>query len=404
MEEPVNDDEVIILPVEIEFEQEGDWQSTIRARTRFLREKAVDLFGEFFVRPALSLSGGVRMNATPTWAHVRGDVEILPGIGAMIVSRELAQRAFAGLQPNRDCDLITDLSARGDRVSTFTDANEILTGIHLIHNEDHGKNIVVGVLDSGYDLTRGYRVHVVDYAEFQPRTKKFTPLVCRDSHQGPNEADWFHGTHVCGRLAGARGIAPAANVCVAIALTGLNADNLPTGTTGQIGRGLEWLVADCNAGQGCDIVNLSIRFASTNEYLRGISRALTNAANRNRLIVCAVGAGSQLHGTVGPVANRKNVLTVGAAELNGKVWRWRGSNLHDSAAHKPELCAPGASTSMATPVVSGIAATLMASDSRWRTASNLRDELIRRRIQIEDIPRNLESGMVCVSEPKKDET
>lgn len=148
--------------------------------------------------------------------------------------------------------------------------------------------------------------------------------------------------------------------------------------------------------QGCDLVNMSIGFSSRRASdFSGLARALANAASKNRLIVCAVGASSGLHGTVGPLAGRDSVLSVGAVKFSDDAWHWSGTNEFDPDKGKPELCAPGNSTSMATPVVTGLAAVLLGRNRKaFGEASKLKQALIDNRIPIDDMPTDLESGIV----------
>lgn len=226
-------------------------------------------------------------------------------------------------------------------------------------NSNQGKDVLVGVLDTGIDGRHPEFASVkVDFASFDPQGQKSTPAA-------NDKGD--HGTHVCGLIAGAScGVAPAARLVVAQVLTEATPDGGRSGTLIQIAAGMNWILSQSfvSGKTGVDIVNASLGGA-TNNYL------LNACKNAPSLIVAAIGNnGRSGVGNTGSPGNYQlpNLLGVGASDSKDVVADFSD---WDPQLDKPDLSAPGvdvysakpggdyqlmSGTSMASPITAGLAA------------------------------------------------
>lgn len=234
-----------------------------------------------------------------------------------------------------------------------------------------GKGIVVGVLDSGI---------YAEHQEFDGKSIVFAHFD-KDGKLVDDQAKDFgtHGTHVCGLLAGKNaGIAPDASLVVAAVLT----ENGGTaGYLGQILGGLNWLLGgnSTEKNTGVHLINASIESASGfNDYL--YSTLETAQTNPGTLMIAAIGNnGSKGVNSDTSPGNYNLTLGVGALDQDDNVASfsaWGTVSEMDNIS-KPDLSAPGvylysslpgvpgnryfkqSGTSMASPVVCGVAALLL---------------------------------------------
>ena len=245
-----------------------------------------------------------------------------------------------------------------------------------------GAGTLVGVLDTGIDAT---------HAEFAGKTTHFSEFDPSGAVVGTAARDaGDHGTHVCGIISGAAsGVAPAADLAVAAVLTTPDADGKLTGSTIQIATGLNWLLSTSFRPNqpGVDVINASLGIgvpaggaarSGFNGFLQAIVRNALLAPGV--LVVAAIGndgrRGEGFHGSPG---NYPEVLAVGATDQFDFVadfsdWDTTWVPPGGAPIVKPELCAPGdgvvscvpgggyrsmRGTSMAAPVVTGVAALLL---------------------------------------------
>lgn len=238
-----------------------------------------------------------------------------------------------------------------------------------------GKGITIAVLDTGIDSSHpALRNKVSQAVEF-------------DIHKGqvkklPNSLDTDgHGTHVAGLICGNRiGVAPGAKV--------INCLMLPKGR-GSLSNfilALDW----ASKNQAISIVNVSaglLRFSPEMEEM------MLDLLAVGILPICASG-NDGLNVTRSP-GNYRSVISVGATNNRDKVASFSSSGTLISDKHQyniPHLVAPGEQvyssvtqggyeawngTSMATPIVSGVAALLL---ERFPdiTVNALREELFNR--------------------------
>ena len=245
----------------------------------------------------------------------------------------------------------------------------------IFGSTERGKGVGVAVIDTGvsphYDLIKP-----------KNRIVAFKDLL---SHKELPYDDDGHGTHVAGIIAGNgytsckyMGTAPCANIIAIKAL-----DDSGNGTESDILAALQWIV---NNGQYFNIrvINLSLGIKVEPPYDDDPLIKGANAAVRyGYSVITAAGNNGPGKCTINSPGTSPLVITVGAADLahseNGNIkvanFSSRGPTLAGDS--KPDLVAPGvdiysldgknpkgytvqSGTSMAAPVVSGVAACLYA--------------------------------------------
>lgn len=226
-----------------------------------------------------------------------------------------------------------------------------------------GADQVVAVVDTGVDLTHP---DLVD---------RLVPGINLVTPGAPPSDDNGHGTHVAGIVAattgnevGVSGIAPGARIMPVKVL-----DATGNGSTDAIAAGIEWAVAN-----GATVVNLSLGDAGVGTRLtKGgqLNRAIRLAADRGVVVVAAAGNDAALE-----VDYRRgvDVIVVNAVDANGvpapftdagdpRAVAAPGVDILATAPTGPTTIWPSGSsgyerlsgTSMATPIVSGVAALLL---------------------------------------------
>ncbi|MCO8245015.1 MULTISPECIES: S8 family peptidase [unclassified Haladaptatus] len=187
--------------------------------------------------------------------------------------------------------------------------------------------------------------------------------------------DEYHATHVSGIAAGVidngTGVAGQGNSSL---INGRALDEGGSGSTSDIADAIRWA-----ADQGADVINMSLGGGG---YTSTMKNAVTYASNNGVFIACA--AGNDGSSSVSYPAGYSECLAVSAIDSNGDLASF------SQYGSKVELCAPGvdvlstttetrgsyeklSGTSMATPVVSGVAGLTLA---QWDlTNSELRSHL-----------------------------
>lgn len=199
-----------------------------------------------------------------------------------------------------------------------------------------------------------------------------------------------HGTHVAGIVGarsgngrGGRGVAPGAEL---LAVRVLDASG--NGYDDWIASGIVWA-----ANNGARVINLSLGSAEPSELLR---RAVAYATGRGALVVCAAGNA----GTTAPdyPSAYPDCLSVAASDSLDRLAHWSnrgatvditapGVNILSTCIDTGRYCMMSG-TSMAAPVVSGVAALVISSGVRspagvsWRLRSRAarRNDLPARRL------------------------
>jgi len=226
----------------------------------------------------------------------------------------------------------------------------LLSGRHIAYRRGfYGQGIKIAVLDTGVDSTH-------------PEIKDNIVEVLNYTDMRTGEDDSGHGTHVCGTLVGKTvGIAPQAKIVSARVLTPMGGD-------------VNWLIAalnDISKRKDIDIVSMSLSttFSEARWYQKeALHKAIKACTDNNIAVICAsgnTGKESELYPacfqepiTVGAIDKNKNVAyfstrsnEVDVCQVGVNVW---------SAKAGGGYCTMSG-TSMATPIVTGIAA-LIASE------------------------------------------
>ena len=243
----------------------------------------------------------------------------------------------------------------------------------LFGSTERGKGVAVAVIDTGvsphYDLVKPVN-----------RIVGFKDLLA--SKEMPYDDDG-HGTHVAGIIAGNgytsckyTGTAPCADIVSIKAL-----DESGNGTESDILAALQWIINN-RQFYNIRVINLSLGIKIEESYDEDpLIRGANAAVRYGYTVVTAAGNNGPGRCTINSPGTSPLVITVGAADLtrDGAIkvagFSSRGPTL--SGESKPDLVAPGvdicsldgknpkgysvqSGTSMAAPVVSGVAACLYA--------------------------------------------
>lgn len=313
------------------------------------------------------------------------DMRVLAGVGAILVDRDeldleaIYSQPGVSVYPNVEIHMVhPDMEIAADDPSAGAamadDPYWHLARVGLASGQPGGQGIVIGVLDTGIDDTHseftGKRVH---FREFD-----------KDGHEvvGPTRDAGNHGTHVSSIAAGRGcGAAPDADLAVAAVLTTPDAQGRLFGYLKQIAAGMDWLVQQQfrPGRRGVDVVNASLGGSGYHPYLE---QPVLNGLAAGISMIAAIGndgrRGGGFHGSPG---NYRTTLSVGASDaqdVTAIFSDWELSGQDGRIQYPvPNLSAPGvdvlaaipgnryarmSGTSMATPLVTGIAARRM-SDS-----------------------------------------
>jgi len=252
-----------------------------------------------------------------------------------------------------------------------------------------GEGVTVAVIDTGiypHD----------DFTQPENRIAGFVDLIGQRSHPYDDNG---HGTHVAGAIAGNgarsgrryRGVAPGARLVGVKAL-----DSYGGGSLSTVIRGIDWCVENKDRF-GIRVINISLGAPAHEPYRRDPLAQAAYAAWKSGIVVCAAaGNDGPESGTIATPGVHPEIITVGASDCRGSVDRRddgvasfssRGPTIDNVP--KPDIVAPGVSitstaarksllsllqgrkssdyitlsgTSMATPIVSGIAALMLQAD------------------------------------------
>jgi len=201
-----------------------------------------------------------------------------------------------------------------------------------------GQGIGVAVIDSG----------VADHPDLAGRIVARVDLTGEQSNGDPGG----HGTHVAGLIAGDgtasggawTGVAPRANI---VSVRVIDANGHATLST--IFAGMQWVIAN-RATYTIKVVNLSFGGAALTGYQDDLLASATEMLSfAGMVVVVAAGNGGPGQGTITTPADDPFVITVGALDDNGTPgllddtvagWSSQGPTAFDAIA-KPDLVAPG---------------------------------------------------------------
>lgn len=302
--------------------------------------------------------------------------QVLEGVGAIILDESETDidslRGIVGLSVFPDVEIALSQPEPMDDGGSedFWHLNQV--GAQA--GTDEASDILVGVMDTGIDPEHPeFAGKVLHFAEFDS-VGRLVSQTARDFGD--------HGTHVCSLVAGQRaGVASGAQLAVAAVLTRRNFRGQMTGQLIQIVNGFNWLITTAFRDDlpGVDVVNASLGGSGFNTYLQ---QAVRNSRRLGIPLIAAIGnAGRNGPDQHGSPANYPETLSVGASDRSDVVADfsdWGDGPLPAGPTYPvPKLSAPGvgiwaakpgggfqsmSGTSMATPIVTGIAANRMAAD------------------------------------------
>ncbi|MCB0279375.1 MAG: S8 family serine peptidase [Calditrichaeota bacterium] len=236
-----------------------------------------------------------------------------------------------------------------------------------------GKNILIGVLDTGIDYT-----HIALGNGIGTGFKIIGGYDFVNDDSDPID-DNGHGTHVAGIIAAngdsLKGIAPLANLMSLKVL-----DELGNGTQSIALRALEYAVdpnGDFDFSDKCDVLNLSFGTRNGDEF-DFFSQAVDNVVISGVVVVCAAGNYFESRSIASP-ATAINAITVGSVNENNAVSSFssKGPTFYNFLL-KPDIVYYGeniyslglqntykslSGTSQAAPVIAGYSALILESDS-----------------------------------------
>lgn len=318
-------------------------------------------------------------------AEAPAGMRVLAGIGAILVDHDeldldaINSQPGVEVYPNVEVHMVHPEMRALDEASlveagTLSDQFWHLDKVGLVSGQPGGQGIMIGVLDTGIDDS---------HPEFEGKIVRFKEFDMNGYQiDGPARDAGNHGTHVSSIAAGRRcGAAPDADLAVAAVLTTPDANGRLFGYLQQIIAGMNWLVeTSFRAGRsGVDVVNASLGGSGYHKYLE---QAVLNGLAAGIPMIAAIGndgrRGAGFHGSPG---NYRTILSVGASDANDVTaifsdWELSGADARIQYP-LPKLSAPGvdvlaavpgnryarmSGTSMATPLVSGIAARRMSAN------------------------------------------
>lgn len=241
-----------------------------------------------------------------------------------------------------------------------------------------GRNVTVCVLDTGNFPHVDFEDRLVDFVDF---TK---------GERGSFYDDSGHGTHVCGILAGSgragggkyQGIAPKAEI-----IAGKILDNRGKGNLEDLFSSLEWILKNKNRYR-IRIVNISIGIPEKSDFVENMEKRklLRNYMEKlyleDILVVTAAGNFGPARNSLSILGESTRTICVGCHDGNISFPRrkrcenYSGRGPSVFSLRKPDVVAPGteiiscsnknafgyvkkSGTSMACPIVSGLAALLI---------------------------------------------
>ncbi|MGC6328584.1 S8 family peptidase [Rhizorhabdus sp. FW153] len=312
-------------------------------------------------------------------------MRVLAGVGAILVDREdidleaIYSQPGVSVYPNVEVhmvhpDMEAVIDAEAGAAALADDPFWHLKKVGLSSGQSGGQGIMIGVLDTGVDVTHDeFANKIVHFREFDSDGRAVSDSA-RDAG--------MHGTHVSSIAAGQRcGAAPDADLAVAAVLTTLDAQGRLFGYLKQIAAGMDWLVQHQFRPErrGVDVVNASLGGAGYHPYLE---QPVLNGLAAGISMIAAIGndgrRGDGFHGSPG---NYRTTLSVGASDDQDVIaifsdWQLSGQDGRIQYP-VPNLSAPGvdvlaaipgnryarmSGTSMATPLVTGIAARRMSAN------------------------------------------
>ncbi len=309
-------------------------------------------------------AGKANSKIASSFGDVKQEFSIIPAIAMDVKKSKLKSLASLGFVKKISID---------HKVEAFRNNAVPITASDVAMNTYgyNGTNIKIAVIDTG----------VYNHTEFQTPNRIFIQKCFAAGACPPDNAntgnsatdDNGHGTHVAGIAAGegsasnGRGSAPNATI---IAIKVLNSAG--GGWDSDVVSGMQFAVDN-----GANIISMSLGAdytQFTDCYDVPSSAAVDNATSRGVAVVIAAGNEGSGSGTIAAPGCAKTAITVGAANKNDNIASYSSRGPTNDNRTKPDIVVTGTSitstsytggytaktgTSMATPLVAGIAATLM---------------------------------------------
>jgi serine protease AprX len=335
-----------------------------------------------------------------TGAHKTADLALIDAFAAELTPEafaKLAEKAPEGVTIHLDERVhalepveVSRPETRDPTQPVLEQDNAIPTlGIDKIWEQGYkGQGITIAVIDTG----------IYPHADFKERIKAFKSWT--DGKTEPNDPQG-HGTHVAGDAAGNgtlsdgrfKGPAPEADL-VGIAVLDKNG----SGRLSDIIKGVQWAVEKKDE-LSIDIINMSLGGPAYDSYLNDpVAQAVGKAVDAGIVAAIAGGNSGPKPSTIGSPGNHPKAFTVGALNDHGTLTRAdddvapfssRGPTSFDGLT-KPDILSPGVNitaanapgsaldkapvphvgqgyitisgTSMATPIMAGIIATILSAN------------------------------------------
>ncbi|KAK9248529.1 peptidase S8/S53 domain-containing protein [Lipomyces tetrasporus] len=216
------------------------------------------------------------------------------------------------------------------------------------YDPNPGLNVTVYVLDTGVKAS---------HTDFNDRAEIVNVMP------GSSDTDKLgHGTHVAATIAGHRyGVAKNATV---VGVKVLNDNGM--GTASVILRGIEWAVARHRAAGGPSVINMSLGSGRSSIF----NHAVAEANNQGITVVVAAG-NHRLNACWYSPASEPSAITVGASTVDDTIADFSnigpcvdifapGKEIKSAGVATDSASAVFSGTSMAAPLVAGLAAYLLA--------------------------------------------
>lgn len=294
----------------------------------------------------------------------------------------------------------TSGTVSGQTVPTFDEsqATWALQATQVLQSRWTGRGVKIAILDTGIDQ---------NHLDFRARQMLPETFVLGEPVADGNG----HGTHCAGSAAGVLqpntlprySVAHGAELLIGKVLA-----NSGRGTDGQILAGINWALAN-----GADIISMSLGApVAMGQNFSAIFQQVADAAlKKGALIIAAAGNESSRPQDIRPVghpANCPGIMAVGAIDRNYRLGWFSNGGLNLNGG-KVDIVAPGVDiyssyptgtppykrlngTSMATPIVAGIAA--LFAEATGLRGNALWAELTRRALPLNESTSDVGAGLV----------
>jgi serine protease len=191
-----------------------------------------------------------------------------------------------------------------------------------------GNGVVVAVVDTGITSHPDLNPNVVAGYDMISSAASARDGNGRDSNPldngdlGAGGGSTWHGTHVAGIVAAARGTTGMVGVAPNAKIQPVRVLGKGGGTFGDIAAGITWASGGSVSGTTANktpakIINLSIQTQADMRCPQAVQSAISNARRRGAVVIAAAGNYNK-SSTLSVPGNCAGVITVGALDRNGK--------------------------------------------------------------------------------------